>query len=154
MRRSLTIIGALAAGLSSAAAQVTAEQRVLREVQAVDASGRTIIREVPADLVAPGDRVVYRLSYRNDGAAPAAGLVLVMPVPNGISLVAGSPEGPGTVAYSLDGEAFAALDTLSVPGPAGARPATAADVRHVRWTLDAPLAPGASGEIAYRGVLN
>ena len=154
MRRTLTIIGMLAAGYGSAGAQVAAEQRVLREVRTTDAEGRTVTREVPADLVAPGDRVIYRLAYRNEGAAPAAGLVLVMPVPDGITLIGGSAEGPGAVAYSLDGEAFAGLDALVVPSPEGERPATAADVRHVRWTLDAPLAPGAGGSVAYKGVLN
>ena len=135
---------------SSAAAQVTAEQRVLREVVTVTEDGERVVTEAPAAMVAPGDRVIYRLSYRNEGTAPATGLKLVMPVPKDIAFVPGSAEGPGAVSYSVDGEAYGALDALSLPD---GRAATPGDVRALRWTLAEPLAPGGRGEIAYKGVL-
>ena len=151
--RSLLVALVLAAVPSAAAAQISAEQRVLREVVRVTPEGERVVSEVPADLVAPGDRVVYRLSYRNEGPAPATGLVLVMPVPEGVVLDPASPEGPGAVAYSVDGTTFGPLAALSVATTDGPRPAAPADVRGVRWTLTAPLAPGASGEVAYKGAL-
>ena len=145
---------ALAASLlTPAAAQVTAEQTVSREVVTLAADGTRVVSEEPARLVAPGDRVVYRLAYRNEGERPATGLVLAMPVPPDVTLLAGSAEGPGAVAYSVDGDRYGALDALTVPTEAGERPATLADIRSLRWALDAPLAPGARGEVAYKAVL-
>ena len=156
MRRFQTLLAVLAilpaglVGAGSAAAQVTAEQRVLRQVVTVSPEGERIVTEEPATTVAPGDRVTYRLTYRNEGEAPASGLVLVMPVPEDIALVEGSPEGPGQVGYSVDGETYAALGVLTLPG---GETAAASAVRRVRWTLTEPLAPGASGEVAYTGIL-
>ena len=151
-----TLIAALcalvpAASLTTgAAAQVSAEQRVLREVVTVTPEGERVVTEEPAARVAPGDRVIYRLAYTNEGAAPATGLVLVMPVPEGIVLDPSATEGPGAVAFSLEGERFAALGDLTRPDGAAA---TAADVRSVRWTLGDPVPPGGSGEVAFKGVL-
>ena len=153
----LHLCAALAASflpaLAPAAAQVTAEQLVLREVVTLAPDGTPVVTEEPASLVAPGDRVIYRLAYRNEGAEAATGLVLAMPIPADVTLVPGSAEGPGALAYSVDGARFGPIGTLTVPTDEGERPATLADVRHLRWQLSQPLAPGATGEVAYRAVL-
>ena len=150
----LTVFLSALAMIGPAAAQVTAEQTVSREVIEIGPDGRMQTREEKAVLVAPGDRVVYRLRYANQGAEPAKGLVLVMPVPKDVLLLAGSAQGPGEAGFSVDGgERYGALASLSVEQGGTRRPATASDVTHVRWTLSEALPAGGSGEVAYKAQL-
>ena len=104
----------------------------------------------PATVV-PGDRLVFRTSYRNGGSTPATRVVLTNPVP---AAVAWTGEGTSGLEVSVDGgRSFGTLATLKLRGANGQpRPATAADVTHLRWTL-AAIAPGAAGQLSYRGVV-
>lgn len=138
---------------ATAAAQVTAEQTVMREVVEVDATGREVVRLEAADQVTPGEKIAYLLRYRNEGANAAEALSLVMPVPAEVALVGGSAAGEGEMAYSVDGgQAWGALGALTVEEDGGRRAATPADVTHIRW-LVASLPQGGKGEVSYRAVL-
>ena len=75
-------------------------------------------------------------------------------------LRAGSPEGANAeITYSADGgKSFAVADRLTVAardtsGKAVTRAAVAADLTHVRWALKEPLAPGASGFVRFKAVI-
>lgn len=63
------------------------------------------------------------------------------------------------VDYSVDGgKTYGALDKLAIStqgsdGKDAPRPATAADVTHLRWTLKNSMAPGASGFVRFRAVM-
>ena len=60
------------------------------------------------------------------------------------------------VDYSVDGgKTYGTLDKLgiSTQGSDAPRPATAADVTHLRWTLKNSMAPGASGFVRFRAVM-
>ncbi|HEY0596608.1 hypothetical protein [Sphingopyxis sp.] len=106
---------------------------------------------VAPDVVVPGDRVRVTLIFTNKGAAPAAGVNLVNPIPEG--LVFDEIADPANFGVSTDdGKTFGALAalTVSVAG-AAARPATAADVTHVRWLWPDPIAPGQSRSVAFFG---
>jgi uncharacterized repeat protein (TIGR01451 family) len=102
-------------------------------------------------LVTPGDRLVFELSYRNQGAKPATGFVITDPIPSAVTF-AGS-ESPGAV-YSVDGGRtwgpLAGLRVATANG--GSRPATATDVTHVRWNFPA-IPAGAGGKVSFRGVV-
>ena len=154
IRTALSLAALAASALLPAAAQVSATQAVLAETVTVDDQGRETVRTVPATEVTPGDRIAYVLSYRNEGAAPADGLVLVMPVPGTVDLLVGTEAG-GRADYSVDGgQTYAALAELTVTGEDGRpRPAGGRDVTHLRWRLEGALPPGEAGEVSYRAVL-
>lgn len=106
---------------------------------------------VDPDVVVPGDRVRVTLTFTNDGAAPASGVNLVNPIPKGLAY----DDTADTAGFgvSIDGgKNFGPLTSLIVPveGATG-RPATAAEVTHVRWLWPDAIAPGASRSVAFFG---
>lgn len=106
---------------------------------------------VAPDVVVPGDRVRVTLVFTNKGTAPAAGVNLVNPIPEG--LIFDETADPIGFGVSTDGgKTFAALTALKVPVAGGAsRAATVADVTHVRWSWPEVLAPGQSRSVAFFG---
>jgi uncharacterized repeat protein (TIGR01451 family) len=130
-----------------------------KEVE-VDEAGRKVRKLVEIGKMVPGDEVVYTISYVNKGAKPAERIVVVNPIPQHTKFKAGSVEGANTqVAYSADGgKTFAAPDKLTVAardtkGTPVSRPALAADITHIRWTLNEPLPPGANGYVRFKAVI-
>jgi hypothetical protein len=117
-----------------------------------DASGQQRrMLSVPGQL-GQGDRLVFVLRYRNDGTTPVSGFAVTNPVPQSIRLDMGAhPD----MQVSVDGgRNWGRLDGLQVRTPfGGTRRATADDITHVRWTVNAPVSPGAVGQIAYRGTV-
>ena len=106
---------------------------------------------VDPDVVVPGDRVRVTLTFTNDGAAPASGVNLVNPIPKGLAY----DDTADTAGFgvSIDGgKNFGPLASLIGPveGATG-RPATAAEVTHVRWLWPDAIAPGASRSVAFFG---
>ena len=151
MRLSLLLAGLIAA-VPAAASTVEIQSSVLAEKRASAADGTTRVSLVPAARVTPGDKVVYRLEYRNNGSQAASGLVIANPVPAAMQY-AGPAEGSAAPELSIDGKTFGPLSTLKVREAGAVRPAVAADVRVVRWRLAQPVAPGAKGQVAFRAVL-
>jgi hypothetical protein len=95
---------------------------------------------------------VFVLSYRNEGAEPATDLVLTNPVPD--SVVYSGTDDQSAVVSVDGGRTWGALGSLTVAGTDGAsRPAEAADVTHIRWSLDRPVPSGAAGELSFRGLV-
>jgi uncharacterized repeat protein (TIGR01451 family) len=103
-------------------------------------------------VVTPGDRLVFVLGYRNAGAEPATGFVLTDPIPPSVSFT-GSDDASAVV--SVDGgRSWGKLASLKVVQADGtSRPAVAADVTHVRWSFDRPIASGSGGELSFQGVV-
>lgn len=115
--------------------------RMLVEKPVTAADGTVQTRLVAPTHAVPGDRVVVVLAYRNTGARALSGLTLADPVPAGI-VFRGVAAGVPAPEVSVDGTIFSPL--------AASRPA---EVRHVRWRLATPLAPGARGELSYRATI-
>ena len=149
----LSLLGVFAA--PAYAAGLTASQTVEVAIVAVDANGETKTRFEPAAEISPGDEVRYVLSYANSGDDSAENVRLDMPVPNEIELIDGSVEAAGArVTYSIDnGSSYAARDMLTISANGQARIAVAEDITHIRWTFAEAIAPGQTGTISYRGVL-
>ena len=99
-----------------------------------------------------GDRLVFVLSYRNNGAAPATDFVITNPIPDSVEYA--GTQSAGAV-HSIDGgRNWGALDALSVRDAQGnSRAATFADVTHVRWRFVQPIPAGSGGEVRFRGVV-
>ena len=132
---------------------VKLESSVREEIVTVDAKGERKVTLTEPTAVAPGDVVVISIAYENTGAEPVADIVISNPVPEHLRFI-GMRSGVGMV--SVDGGAtFGSLVDLKV-GQADqtSRPATTADVTHVRWRFDQPLLPGASGAVAFAARLD
>jgi len=132
--------------------QVALTSEVFVERAVTDANGATRVALEAPGVVTPGDRLVFVLSYRNNGGAPASDFVVSNPIPD--SVVFDGTESPGAV-YSVDGgRNWGALSALTVRGADGSsRPATFADVNSVQWRFAQPIPAGADGQLRFRGVV-
>jgi|UniRef100_UPI0035CC0E6D uncharacterized repeat protein (TIGR01451 family) len=149
------LVGAVALSVAvpafAAPIEITSKVLVEQRLPGADGTTQTVLK--PAAKVLPGDRVVYRLEYRNTGAQPASGVVVANPIPAQLQY-AGPAEGSPAPEVSTDGNAFGALAQLRVRGPDGAmRAAAYTDVRVVRWRLGTPIAGGSGGKLAFRAIL-
>ncbi|ALJ14294.1 DUF11 domain-containing protein [Sphingopyxis macrogoltabida] len=106
---------------------------------------------VAPDVVVPGDRIRVTLTFTNNGTAPASGVNIVNPIPEG--LVFDGANDPAAFSVSVDGaKAFGALDALTVPVEGAApRAAANADVTHVRWLWPDAIPVGGSRSVAFFG---
>lgn len=109
------------------------------------------IVQLPPETVVPGDLIIFNTAYRNNGSEPVEDFVVTNPIPDPVAL---SDESGAALIVSVDGgQTFASLSTLKVAvEPEGERPAAAADVTHIRWTL-AKVAPGENGTLSYKAIV-
>lgn len=139
-----------------ALAAVELENKAFREVVVKDEKGNVTKKLEPLDSAAPGQEVVYVLTYRNTGKEPASNVVLNNPVAREMAYVAGSAKGNNSLAVvSVDGgKQFGLLETLTIKNADGTlRPATGSDVTNIRWTVTAAVKSGAEGSVTYRAVV-
>jgi hypothetical protein len=157
-------VAAAAAAQSKPAVSLSSE--VLIERKVVDAAGKeTVSLKKPGEVViVPGDRVVFKTSYKNNGVDAATGFRATNPMPGPIQFVAAredwaevSVDGGVTwgklaaLMVSPKAEALAeGAAPTAAPAPI-ARAATEADVTHVRWVFNDPIPAGAGGEVSYIG---
>jgi len=105
-------------------------------------------------MVVPGTEVFYVIRYRNTGDQPADKVAITNPVPAELEYVSVLGPGPANQISVDGGKQYGALSSLSVTGADGkSRPAEAADVTHVRWMLNAALAPGEGGSVSFKARL-
>ena len=153
MRFLLTLLALmLLPGVALAQSQVALTSNVLveRSVTGPDGAARTSL-EAPG-IVTPGDRLVFVLAYRNNAASPATDFVVTNPIPDSVSY--SSSESTGSVLSVDGGRTWGELSALSVRNADGtSRPATPADVTHVRWRIAQAIPAGGSGELRFRGIV-
>jgi uncharacterized repeat protein (TIGR01451 family) len=119
--------------------------------------GKQQTQRIPADSAQPGEVVIFTLTYRNNGDAPATNVVFNNPVSELASYIDGSAYGEGSViSFSVDGgKRFGILQGLKVrisEGSPELRAATAADVTHIRWVMESVPAK-ASGEVGFSALV-
>jgi len=152
MKFLLSMLAFLLPGAALAQSQVALSSNVLVERTTTGADGSARTSLVAPGIVTPGDRLVFVIAYHNNAAAPATDFVVTNPIPDSVSY-AGS-ESADTVLSVDGGRTWGALAALSVRNADGSRrPATAADVTHVRWQFARPIPAGASGELRFRGTV-
>lgn len=112
----------------------------------------TTLHDPATVKVIPGDRLLFTNSYRNLGQNAVTGFVVNNPVNSAVTFVEVLED---WALVSVDGgRNFGKLTELSISeATSGMRPATAADVTHIRWILPSPIAPGTSGELRFRGIV-
>ena len=132
--------------------QVALTSEVLVERTVAVANGPARVTLEPPGVVTPGDKLVFVLSYRNNGSAPAADFEVTNPIPESVTFE--SSESAGAV-YSVDGaRTWGALAALQVRNADGtSRAAAPADVTHVRWRFAQPIPAGTGGQLRFRGVV-
>ena len=138
-------------------ADVKIDSKIMVERTETSESGETITALVdPASVkVIPGDKLLFVNTYRNTGQTAVTGFVVNNPVHAAVALIEVSED---WALVSVDGgRNFGKLSELSVTETAEpeqtTRPAIASDVTHVRWVLAAPIAPGGSGDLRFRGIV-
>ncbi|WP_342750869.1 hypothetical protein OH491_04125 [Termitidicoccus mucosus] len=110
-----------------------------------------------ADKAQPSDVIEYRATYANASEHALTAVSPEIPIPVGLTWIAGgdpagtapAPTPPGPVAASLDGKTFAALPLLDD----GGRPIAAALVRALRWSIPV-IKPGETVTISVRATVN
>ena len=152
MKILLALLALLVPAAVQAADSVSLVSQVLVERVETTPDGRSVTTRAEPDVVTPGDRLVFVLSYRNDGAEPATAFVLTNPVPDSVAF-AGTDDRSAVVSAD-GGKTWGALSSLTVTQTDGTiRPAQVADVTHIRWSLAQPVPSGGAGELSFRGVV-
>jgi len=144
------------AGNVGAAGALQLSNEVFQEIEIKAPDGKIERKTVPAARVVPGTEVVYVITYRNDGDKPAEKVTVTNPVPKELEYVtAASIAGESAPDVSVDGgKNYGALSRLTVTSADGkSRPATSADVTHVRWALKSIVKPGDEGKVSFRAKL-
>ena len=152
MKALLFIIALCASTMAVAADKVALDSKVFVERQVTSAQGKTsVVREDP-NLVVPGEKLVFVLKYKNEGAAPAANFVVTNPIPQAVTFVASDAAG---AEYSVDGgKIWGALAALKVKAADGSiKSAAAGDITHIRWTFAKAIPVGGEGVLSFRGVV-
>ncbi len=143
---------ALAFGSQSALAQNggTLTSKIELEKLTAAAEGQPPAKSYAApDVVVPGDRIRITLTFSNGAAAPAAGVNIVNPIPEGL-VFDGSDDSKDFTVSVDGGKTFGALSALTIAG-AVPRAATSADVTHVRWLWTDAVAPGQTRSVGFFG---
>lgn len=132
--------------------QLLLSGQVFKEVVQSDGNGAVRRALVPASQMVRGDRLVFVVRYRNAAPNPVNGYVITVPFPATVRYQ-DNPRQP--VEVSVDGgRNWGALDRLyRLTGNGVPTPVSADRVTHVRIRLSAPVQPGASGQITYRGIV-
>jgi hypothetical protein len=158
MRTHSLAIALVFALTGAASAQAPQQVSLVSKTQVVetitDANGNKKRILTEPKTVVPGQPIVIWLSYKNNGKTSAALFVINNPVPKGLDFT-GFGENSGWGIASVDGgKTFGALASLTVPGPdKKVRPATLADVTHLRWAFAKSIAPAASGTLSFYAVV-
>jgi uncharacterized repeat protein (TIGR01451 family) len=136
---------------------LSSEAMIERTETGTDGKERVVAKQPKDVIVIPGDRVIFTLTYVNNGAEPATGFRATNPMPGPVQFVSAAE--PWAEVSVDGGKSWGRLDQLKVTkaGIEGAtaelRAATAEDVTHVRWVFSSPIAPGAKGSLSFRGVI-
>ncbi len=136
--------------LAVAPLQLRSDVFVERQVTHKDGKVATIL--AAPKMVTPGDNLVFVLHYKNVGTAPTSNFVVTNPLPKAV-LFNGTSDGAEMV--SIDGgKTYGTLSQLRVASTDGkARPASMADVTHIKWNLSQTLSAGSEGKLMFRGVV-
>ncbi|MEQ5787432.1 hypothetical protein J3454_05945 [Erythrobacter sp. NFXS35] len=139
----------LAAQTATSPVSLSGDVKAVKVVNDADGKERTELVE-PGTII-PGDRLIFGTDYANTGAEAVTNFTVTNPLPAAVRL---SPDADPALEVSVDGgKTWGGLGALTVTGSDGAaRPATHADVTHVRWVLES-IAPGATGRLTYPAII-
>jgi uncharacterized repeat protein (TIGR01451 family) len=108
---------------------------------------------------APGDTIEYRIVATNTGTGVMTQPEVVDPVPEGVRYVIDSARGENCrIVFSVNkGMAYAVWPVMVTATNANGvkieRPASNADVTHIKWIIKDKLNPGGRKEMTFRAVV-
>lgn len=139
----------LSAQASDNPVALTGDVKAVKVVTEADGTERTELTE-PSTII-PGDRLMFGTNYSHNGSEPVTNFTVTNPLPAAVRL---APDADPALDVSVDGgKTWGVLAALTVANTDGsARPATHADVTHVRWVLES-IAPGATGRLTYPAII-
>ena len=140
---------------AAAQAHLDVQTVVQKEEVFVNDLGVSDTRLVAADIVVPGEKVFYTITFTNISDETADNVVITNPIAADLIYVEGSGFGPGTdMQFSVDGgKSFATAAELTVTEDGETRAAEASDYTHVRWVLKNNLDAGAQATARFAAVL-
>ena len=150
-KMSIALLLVLLSGPVMAQIEVSTTAEV--EIVDVQPDGSEVVRIESASRVIPGTEVIYTITAKNTGSQSADSVIVTNPVPLQTRYVGGSAAGANTdITFSVDGgQSWGVAQSLTVTDANGEeRAATADDYTHVRWTLQADLAPDQQVPVWYR----
>jgi uncharacterized repeat protein (TIGR01451 family) len=152
MKFLIAMLALLAPASAFAANEVALQSAVFVEKAVADSDGRTKLVLEPPRVVVPGDRLVFVLSYHNNGHAPANDFMVTNPLPGSVAYQ-GTTDPSAQV--SVDGgRSWGTLATLKLHDHDGTlRSARPEDVTHVRWAMKRAIPAGAQGKLSFSGVV-
>jgi len=152
---SVILISVAALAVAQEARHLDVQTTVQKEEVVVNEAGESQKRLVPADVVVPGENVIYTITFTNVSAEPADNIVITNPIAEDLMYVDGSAFGAGMdIQFSVDGGVtFAAADELTMVEDGEVRDAEAGDFTHVRWVMRNDLEVGAQGIARFAAVL-
>ena len=153
----LTLIALIASATGAfAQGQLNFQNIAQVEVEIRDENTGAVTTELrDADLVKPGEVVVFTSVFTNISEETAEEILVNNPVPENMVYIAFSARGESTVVnYSVDGTNFGSPDNLTVVGEDGAeRTARPEEYKEIQWVFDGELSPGESGEVSFKARL-
>jgi uncharacterized repeat protein (TIGR01451 family) len=159
--KTITIVMAImlcgpGSGWSDASQKIRLTASAQVEVESVNEAGRRVKRRVPAEKVVPGTEIIYTIAYHNPADQNAEQVVITNPIPEQMRYRNQSAFGEkALVTFSVDnGQSFDLPKNLYVTDATGRRfAAQPEDYTHIRWKLQDPIPPQASGQVGYRAIL-
>lgn len=155
MKLVMSVILITLSGLAMAQGHLDVRTTVQKQEVFVNEAGESETRLVPAEVVVPGESVIYTITFQNVSGEPADNVVITNPIAEDLMYVDGSAFGPGMeILFSVDGgQTFAAADELTVIDEEDVRAAVAGDFTHVRWVMQNDLAVGAQATARFAAIL-
>lgn len=156
MKVLMSVVLIALSAVAGAQGHLDVQTTVQKQEVFVNEEGESGTRLVPAEVVVPGERVIYTITFRNVSGEPADNVVITNPIAEDLMYVDGSAFGPGMeIVFSVDGgNTFAKADELTVVEQDGEiRDAAAGDFTHVRWVMQNDLAAGAQGTARFAATL-
>ena len=132
----------------------TVEAKLAAFKVTLDADKKEVL--APADKVAPGDLLEYQVVYQNNGKSQLKQLTATLPMPVGMTYVAGSAK-PANAMASTDGKTFAAMPlkrmVKKADGKLEEQVVPLSEYRALRWKLG-ELAEKGKAEVSARSSVN
>ena len=152
---SVILFASTALAMAQGQGHLDLQTTVQKQEVIVNEAGESETRLVPAELVVPGESVIYTITFRNVGTEPADNVVITNPIAENLMYVDGSAFGPGMdIQFSVDGGVtFAAANELTIVEDGEVRDAQASDFTHVRWVMQNDLPAGAQGTARFAAIL-
>jgi len=143
----MVIMVTLAAAVAFAAGEVSVSIKAEKQ-EVVVKNGKKLIQVVPAAKFAPGDTIIYTITYTNKGKEPAVNAIIDDPIPKGTSYVGGSATGAGAeVTFSIDGGKTYMKPSELTGGDK--KPLSPEKYTNIRWTVS-QIPAGGNGKVGFK----